>query len=271
MIESIEGLTKTRQFELLGLSKSSYYYQPAEESRSNLHFMRLIDEHYLKHPSWGYRRMEWYLKEELGYEINHKRVLRLMQKMNIRSVLPRPKTSERNKEHKIYPYLLRNIKVTHPNHAWSTDITYIPMAKGFMYLVAVIDWYSRFVLSWKLSNSLETTFCMEALEEAFEYGKPQIFNTDQGSQFTSLDFTSRLKEKTIKISMDGKGRAIDNVFVERLWWSVKYEDVYLKAYENGLDLYHGLDEYFVHYNTYRPHKSLENKTPLSIFERNRCN
>lgn len=139
--------------------------------------MRLIDEHYLKHPSWGYRRMGWYLEEE-GYEINHKRVLRLMQKMNIRSVLPRPKTSERNKEHKIYPYLLRNIKVTHPNHVWSTDITYIPMAKGFMYLVAVIDWYSRFVLSWKLSNSLETTFCMEALEEVFEYGKPKIFNID---------------------------------------------------------------------------------------------
>ena len=271
MIEPIEGLSKSRQFELLGLSKSTYYYEPVPESSSNLHFMRLMDEHHLKHPSWGYRRMSWHLNEELGYEVNHKRVLRLMRMMNIRSVLPRPKTSERNKEHKIYPYLLRNKKITRPNQVWSTDITYIPMPKGFMYLVAVIDWYSRFVLSWKLSNSLETTFCLEALEEAFEYGQPSIFNTDQGSQFTSLDFTSKLENRTIKISMDGKGRAIDNVFVERLWWSVKYEDVYLKAYENGLDLYHGLDEYFVHYNTYRPHKSLENKTPLSIFEGLRCN
>ena len=261
MVEEMEGLSKLRQFELLGIPSSSYYYQPAEESESNLRFMRLMDEHHLKHPSWGYRRMWWHLSESLGYEVNHKRVHRLMRKMNIRSVLPSPRTSIPNKEHKIYPYLLRGLKINRPNQVWSTDITYIPMAKGFMYLVAVIDWYSRYVLSWKLSNSLESAFCIEALESALENEHPEIFNTDQGSQFTSLEFTSRLKSRKIKISMDGKGRAIDNVFVERLWWSVKYEDVYLKAYENGLDLYHGLDKYFHLYNTYRPHQSLQNQTP----------
>lgn len=265
MVEEESSLSKLRQFQLLGLSSSSYYYQAAEESRSNLHFMRLMDEHYLNHPSWGYRRMWWYLSESLGYEVNHKRVLRLMRKMNIRSVLPHPRTSIPNKEHKIYPYLLRDVKINRPNQVWSTDITYIPMAKGFMYLVAVIDWYSRYVLSWTLSNSLETAFCVEALEAALEHGQPDIFNTDQGSQFTSLAFTSKLINRGIKVSMDGKGRAIDNVFIERLWWSVKYEDVYLKAYENGLDLYTGLDKYFNLYNTYRPHQSLQNKTPEFVY------
>ncbi len=184
--------------------------------------------------------------------------------MGIEAIYPKPKLSQRNKEHKVYPYLLRNISIDRPNQVWSTDITYIPLQEGFMYLVAIIDWYSRYVISWRLSNTLSNDFCIEALEDALSQGLPDIFNTDQGVQFTSNDFTNCLIDADVKISMDGKGRALDNIFVERLWRSVKYENIYLKDYQNGHELYRGLEEYFLFYNTLRPHMSLGNKVPKVI-------
>jgi len=227
--------------------------------------MAAIDRHHLQHPYWGYPRMTDALRADFGQAINHKRVHRLMRLMRIRSVLPAPNTSQPNEAHKIYPYLLNDLIINTPNQVWATDITYIPMAKGFMYLVAIMDWYSRFVLSWKLSNSMDVSFCLEALKEAWSFGKPQIFNSDQGAQFTSLPFTSTLLGKDIRISMDGKGRALDNRFVERLWWTLKYEHVYLHAYENGKSLYLGIKEFFQYYNYQRQHSSLEKRTPAAVF------
>jgi putative transposase len=256
-------LTIGRQCELLGLSRSSYYYEGVGESDEDLVYKRFIDEQYLKTPFYGNRRMTVEL-QKAGHEVNRKRVRRLMHEMGLEAIYPGPKTSVAEPGHKIYPYLLRNVVVSRPNHVWSTDITYVPMRSGFLFLVAVIDWYSRYVLSWGLSNSLEKSFCVEALEAALERGQPEIFNTDQGSQFTSPDFTGRLNRAGILVSMDGRGRALDNVFVERLWRSVKYEEIFLKDYADAKDAYSNLFRYFCFYNTERPHQSLEYRTPTQV-------
>lgn len=226
--------------------------------------MLLIDARYMRHPEYGYPRMTDWLNDE-GHAANSKRIARLMQTMGLQSITPGPHTSKPCPGNKIYPYLLRGVDIMRPNHVWSIDITYIPMAAGFLYLVAVIDWYSRYVISWELSNSMDTSFCVSALERALDVGTPDIFNTDQGTQFTSSDFTSVLLDKEILISMDGRGRALDNVFIERLWWTVKYENVYPRNYENGKALYCGLDTYFQYYNNERKHSSLDKKTPAEIF------
>lgn len=228
--------------------------------------MRLIDEQYLRHPEYGYPRMTDWLKDQ-GCVVNQKRIARLMRLMRLQAITPGPHTSKPCKEHKIYPYLLRGVDITRINQVWSTDITYIPMQRGFMYLTAVIDWYSRYVISWELSNSMDSHFCVLALERALEHGTPEIFNTDQGSQFTSEDFTSVLTGKEISISMDGRGRALDNVRCERLWWTVKYEEVYPKCYADGRELYKGLSRYFNYYNEERKHSALDKKVPAAIFSK----
>lgn len=264
-IEATSSLSIQRQCQLLDIPRSSYYYQPVAESEENLHLMLLIDKQYLRTPTYGSRMMCGHLRLE-GYAVNRKRIQRLMQLMGLEAIYCKPRLSDPSKEHTIYPYLLRNVPITSVNHVWSTDITYIPMQRGFLYLTAVIDWYSRFVLSWQLSNSMESSFCIEALEAALaKFGTPQIFNTDQGSQFTSSDFTSVLKRKQIQISMDGKGRATDNAFVERLWRTVKYDHVYLHAASDGVELYQGLEEFFELYNYKRPHSSLDYNTPASVY------
>jgi putative transposase len=222
--------------------------------------MRLIDAKYMERPFYGWRPMTDYLRRQ-GYVVNHKRVRRLMRKMGLQAIYPKPRTSQSAEGHKIYPYLLRNLAITRVNQVWSSDITYVPMRRGFMYLVAVIDWFSRYVLSWRLSNTLDGQFCLDALQEALCMGKPEIFNTDQGVQFTAHAFTSALEEAEIRISMDGKGRALDNVFIERLWRTVKYEDIYLREYETVPMLYAGLDSYFQFYNHERSHQSLDYATP----------
>jgi putative transposase len=256
-------LSVRRQCELVGLNRSSVYYQPACASPENLQLMRLMDEQYLKTPFYGSRRMTAWLHHQ-GLAVNRKRVQRLMRLMGLEAIYPRPRTSLAHPSHKIYPYLLRDLAIIHPHQVWSTDITYIPMPHGFMYLVAIMDWYSRYVLSWRLSNTLEGSFCLEALEEALELGKPSIFNSDQGVQFTGLEFTGRLEAEGIAVSHDGRGRALDNVFVERLWRSVKYEDVYIKDYGSVVELETGLTEYFQLYNDRRPHQSLNYQTPASV-------
>lgn len=225
--------------------------------------MRLIDEQYMRRPEYGSPRMTDWLQEQ-GYGVNHKRVFRLMRKMGLQAITPGPHTSKPAPGHTLYPYLLRNVAIERVNQVWSTDITYIPMQRGFMYLTAVMDWHSRYVLSWELSNSLESAFCVSALERALAYGVPEIFNTDQGAQFTSKEFTGTLIEHGIAISMDGRGRALDNAFIERLWWSVKYEDVYPKAYGDGVTLYHGLKDYFCYYNEERRHSGIDKKTPAGV-------
>jgi len=227
--------------------------------------LRLIDEQYTRRPFYGSRKMVTYLKGQ-GHWVNRKRVQRLMRILGLAGMAPGPNTSRPHPQHKVYPYLLRGVVVERPNQVWSTDITYIRLAHGFVYLVAVIDWYSRKVLSWRISNTLDTAFCVDCLEEAIQrYGNPEIFNTDQGCQFTSDSFTGVLKAHGIAISMDGRGRALDNIFVERLWRSVKYEDVYLKGYANPMELMIGLTEYFVFYNDERPHQSLGNRTPTEVY------
>lgn len=252
-----------RQCELLGLNRSTLYYEPAAESEFNLHLMRLIDEQYLKTPFYGYPRMTAWLRRQ-GYEVNPKRIYRLMQTMGICAIYPKPKTSQPGRGHKTYPYLLRGLALTHVNQVWSADITYVPMPTGFMYLVAIMDWYSRFVLAWQLSNTLDGDFCLEALQQALHWGKPDIFNTDQGSQFTAAAFTDCLEDAGIRISMDGRGRALDNVFIERLWRSLKYEDIYLKDYHTVPMLHAGLANYFWFYNEERPHQSLNYRTPAEL-------
>ena len=234
------------------------------ESKANLLYMEIIDRLYTEHPYYGSRRMIVELKK-LGHSVNRKRVRRLMQNMGIEAIYPKPKLSTPGKEAKKYPYLLRGVEVTRPNQVWSTDITYIPVRGGFLYLVAIIDWCSRYVLSWKLSNTLDLRFCIEALMEALQSSKPEIFNSDQGVQFTSNEFTSLLEEKGIQISMDGKGRALDNIFVERLWRTVKYEEVYIKRYEDGASAHKGLGAFFPFYNERRPHQALEYKTPQEVY------
>ena len=254
----------TRQCELLGLPRSSYYYQAGQENEENLRLMRLIDEQYMRTPFFGSRKMSLCL-ERFGYQVNRKRVQRLMRLMGIEAIYRKPRTTIRSLENKVYPYLLRNVEITHPDHVWSTDITYIPLRGGFMYLVAVIDWFSRHIVSWRLSNSLETSFCLDALEEALSHRCPEIFNTDQGVQFTSMPFTSMLDAHGIAISMDGKGRALDNVFIERFWRTIKYEDIYLKDYEHVDDLYEGLTSYFAFYDRERPHQALAYRTPHEVY------
>ena len=225
--------------------------------------MRLIDEEYTRHPFYGKRKMTAYLKR-LGHKVNVKRTRRLMQLMNLEAIYQKPNLSRKHPEHTIYPYLLKGLTVKKSGQVWSTDITYIRTATGFMYLVVVIDWHSRYVLSWRLSNTLDAHFCIEALKEALRQGTPKIFNTDQGVQFTSHEFIKVLTDAGIKISMDGKGRALDNIFVERLWRTVKYEDIYLQEYETATDLLRGLEKYFLFYNHERIHESLDYKTPYEI-------
>jgi putative transposase len=257
-------LSVARQCELLELSRSSYYYTPmGTESEENLELMRKIDKLYLKRPFYGYPRMTGWLRD-LGWSVNEKRVARLMGLMGLQAVLPGPHTSRRHPQHPVYPYLLRGLEIGSPNEVWCADITYVPMKRGFLYLVAVMDWFSRYVLAWELSNSLETTFCLEALERALERGPPGIFNTDQGSQFTSEDFTGRLERSGVRISMDGRGRATDNIFIERLWRSVKYEEIYLRDYADGTETRRGLNRYFRFYNTQRRHQGLGNRTPAQV-------
>jgi putative transposase len=264
-IHTEHELPKTRRCELLDVARSSAYYHPEPVSEADLALMRLIDEIHLQRPFYGSRRTRDEL-EDRGHKVNRKRVQRLMRLMDLRALYPRRRTSQPGKGHKIYPYLLRDLPVERVNQAWATDITYLPMAKGFMYLVAIMDWHSRRVLSWRVSNTLDTDFCIEALEEALQrFGAPEIFNTDQGSQFTSDAFTGVLKDHGIKISMDGKGRWIDNVFVERLWRSVKYEDLYLHAYETPTELRAGLARYFTFYNTRRRHSALDRRTPDAVY------
>ena len=257
-------LSIRRQCDLLGLNRATYYYQPATESELNLTLMSLIDKEYTEHPFYGRRQMTTYLRRE-GYQVNPKRVRRLMQKMGLEAIYPKPRTTVVNSAHRIYPYLLRGLQITRPNQVWSTDITYVPMPKGFMYLTAVIDWYSRYVLAWRLSNTLDSLFCVEALQAALTMATPEIFNTDQGVQFTSTAFTSILEAAEIRISMDGKGRALDNIFVERLWRTVKYEDIYLKHYETVPALDRGMDKYFGFYNHDRPHQSLDDRPPAAVY------
>ena len=249
----------------MNISRSSAYYQPKGVSEQDLAIMRCLDEIHLKYPFMGSRRMIWKLAEA-GHKVSRNKVMRLMRVIGIQTLYPKRKTTVANKKHKVYPYLLRNVDVVYPNKAWAVDITYIPMAKGFVYVVAIIDWYSRKVLSWRLSNTMDTYFCLEALEEAIDkYGKPEIFNSDQGSQFTSEIFTGKLKEHNIKISMDGKGRWIDNVFIERLWRSLKYEEVYLKAYESIKQAELEIGHYFMFYNEERKHQGLDNLTPDQVY------
>jgi putative transposase len=253
-----------RQCELIGLNRSSFYLRPAVESEENLRLMRLIDEQFLKTPFYGSRRMTASL-ERSGETVNRKRVRRLMAKMGLEALFPKPRTTLTASDARVYPYLLRDRELTHVDEVWSSDITYVPMRHGFMYLTAVIDWYSRYVLTWRLSNTLEGRFCLEALDEALSLGRPEIFNTDLGAQFTSRAYTDRLEEVGIVVSRDGRGRALDNVFVERLWRSVKYEDIYLKEYEQVPDLASGLTSYFRFYDEARPHQSLGYRTPGEVY------
>ncbi len=249
---------------MLGLSRSSLYYEPGGEAAEDLRLMRRIDEQYTARPFYGSRRMTAWLVEQ-GEEVNRKRVQRLMRIMGLAAIYPKPRLSLAGKGHRIYPYLLRCVKVERRDQVWSTDITYVPMASGFMYLAAVIDWYSRYVIAWRLSNTLDGAFCTEMLEEALNGGKPEVFNTDQGVQFTAAAFTGKLEAAGVAVSMDGRGRALDNVFVERLWRSVKYEDIYIRGYEAVPELHRGLARYFAFYNDERPHQSLDYRTPAAVY------
>jgi putative transposase len=249
---------------LLDISRSGLYYQPVGISEEDLTLMKLIDRQYLATPFYGARKIAAWLKSQ-GKRANRKRVQRLMRLMGLKAIYRSPRTSKPAPGHKIYPYLLKGMKITRPNQVWAADITYIPMTRGFLYLVAIIDWYSRYVLSWKLSNTLDADFCVEALEEALKKGKPEIFNTDQGSQFTGEAFTRLLKQHGIRISMDGKGSYNDNLFIERLWRSVKYEEVYLKAYQDGREARISLGNYFRFYNVERPHQTHGYRTPAEVY------
>lgn len=260
------GLSVTRQCSLVEISRSSFYYQETGESPETLGLMRKIDELYLESPFYGARQMSRALRRE-GERVGRRRAGRLMRLMGLTPIYQKPRTSTPNPAHKIYPYLLRGMEIREPNQVWCTDITYIPMRRGFLYLVAVMDWFSRKVLSWRLSNSLDSDFCVEALQEAIaRHGRPQVFNTDQGCQFTSLEFTTVLKDAGILISMDGRGRWMDNVMVERLWRSLKYECVYLNAFETGSEARAGIGAWITFYNERRPHSSLlDDRTPNEAY------
>ena len=259
------SISLRRQCDLLDLPRSTAYYAPIPESQENLDLMKEIDAIYLDNPSYGSRSIASSLVSS-GWEVNRKRVQRLMRLMNIAGVTPKRNTSKPAPGHRVFPYLLRNVAISHPDQVWSTDITYVPLRNGFVYLTAVMDWYSRYVLSWRLSNRLEGSFCVEALDEALAHGKPEVFNTDQGSQFTSAVFVNRLLDRAVAVSMDGRGRALDNVFIERLWRSVKYQEIYLRDYSTAADVEEGLKLYFEKYNHERPHQSLDNLTPAKVYE-----
>jgi putative transposase len=261
-----EQTSLRRQCELLGINRSSVYYVPVELDAEELELMRRIDEIHLEFPFYGSRSIARELRAK-GCRANRKRVQRLMRLMGLESVAPKPNTSRPNEEHPVYPYLLRGLTIERPNQVWAADITYIPLARGFAYLVAIMDWHSRRVLSWRLSNTMDSSFCVEALREALgRFGRPVIFNSDQGSQFTAQAFTDVVQASGAKISMDGKGRCIDNVFVERLWRSLKYEDIYLKAYANLVEARAGIERYFHFYNTRRSHKALGHQTPAAFYD-----
>lgn len=253
-----------RQCELLGLNRATLYYRPATETEENLALMRRIDAQYTACPFYGSRRMTAHLAQG-GEAVNRKRVQRLMRLMGLEAIYPRPKTSAAGRDHRVYPYLLRDVRVERPDQVWSADITYVPLASGFMYLAATIDWYSRYVVAWRLSNTLDGAFCLDMLEEALGRGRPEVFNTDQGVQFTAGAWASRLEARGVRVSMDGRGRWVDNVFVERLWRSVKYEDVYLKCYAAVPELRGGLRRYFGFYNAQRPHQALGYRTPAQVY------
>lgn len=264
MIEPDHRLSQRRQCELLGVNRSMLYYHPAGESQANLELMKQIDKLHTARPYYGVQRI-WAKLRLMGHSYNIKRIRRLMRLMDIQTIYRRPNTSKGGKDHKIYPYLLRGLSIDRPNQVWCSDITYIPVEGGFFYLVAVMDWYSRFVLSWALSNTLTVDFCIDALQQAFRFGKPDIFNTDQGSQFTANDFTACLLNKQIQISMDGKGRCFDNIFIERLWRSLKYEEVYLNQYLDGQQAYNGISKWIKDYNEENPHQALNFLTPKSVY------
>lgn len=261
-------LSIVKQCNLLQIHRSGLYYKPLGESKLNLRLMRLMDQHYTYYPFKGAKRMHTWLTMDIGFKVNLKRIERLYYKvMGLRAIMPGRHTTKRRKDHKVYPYLLRNLKVERSNQVWGTDITYIPMQKGFMYLVAIIDLHSRYVLNWSVSNTMEAQWCKEALEEAVAlHGKPEIINTDQGSQFTSEIFTDYVLSNDIRLSMDGKGRAIDNVFIERLWRSVKYENIYLNPPNTGTELYQQLNQYFHFYNYERRHQGIENQIPVNRYQ-----
>jgi putative transposase len=258
------ALSVRQQCELLGLNRSSLYYEPTSETPQDLRLMRLIDEQYTACPFYGSRRMTAWLTQQ-GELVNRKRVQRLMRLMGLEAIYPKPRLSAAGKGHRIYPYLLRDVRIQRPDQVWSADITYVPMTSGFMYLAATIDWYSRYVVAWRLSNTLDGSFCLEMLDEALARGRPEVFNTDQGVQFTAEAFTGRLESAEVAVSMDGRGRALDNVFVERLWRAVKYEDVYIRGYEGVPELLRGLARYFAFYNHARLHQALGYRTPAAVY------
>jgi putative transposase len=257
------SISISRQCELLGLARSSFYYEPRPETEENLRLMQMLDKQYTATPCYGVLKMTAFLKSQ-GEKVNPKRVRRLMRKMGLEAIYPKPNLSRPQDNVRKYPYLLRGKTITAPNQVWSTDITYIPLPKGYLYLVAVIDWHSRYVLSWELSNTMDITFCLSALEKALAQNTPEIFNSDQGSQFTSPIFTGRLEKEGIAVSQDGRGRALDNIFIERLWRSVKYEDVYPKRYTSPREAFNELGKYFYFYNNERIHQSLDYQTPATV-------
>lgn len=269
MVERGMPISMSRQCELLCIHRSGLYYRPLAESEENLLLMRLLDEQYLKTPFYGCRRLTKWLNKQ-GHQVNRKRVKRLMELMGWQTIFRKPNTSWKDKRHPVYPYLLKDLKIERSNQVWAIDITYVPMRRGFMYLCAIIDRYTRYVVNWSISNTMTAEWCCQIVEEAIrEHGQPEIINSDQGSQFTSVEYTTLLeqRDKPIKISMDGKGRAIDNIFIERLWKSVKYECIYLHAFEDGVQLYKGLQNYFSFYNRERLHQSLDYETPESQYRK----
>ncbi len=268
-VDKAHVLSIVKQSELLSIHRSGLYYKPVGETVLNLELMRLIDQQYMKYPFLGVPRMTAWLRKDKGYKINKKRVERLYRLMGISAIGPKPNTSKRGKGsgHRVYPYLLRSLDITHANQVWATDITYVPIQSGYLYLCAIIDVYSRYVLGWSLSNTMTSAWCKDVLQEAVsQHGKPQILNTDQGSQFTANEFSSWVSEQDIRLSMDGKGRAIDNIFIERLWRSVKYEQIYLYPAGDGLECYNGLARYFTYYNCERRHQSLQDECPVYLYK-----
>lgn len=263
-----EEISVKRQCELLEVNRSSFYYVPRQDSSYNQELMKLIDKQYMKTPFYGVMRMTTYLRN-IGHQVNAKRVRRLYRLMDLQAIGPRPNTSKphKGKGHTVFPYLLRNLKITHPNQVWAMDITYVPVSKGFMYLFAIIDLYSRYIVGWSLSNTMTTQWCKQTLGQAIkEHGKPEMINTDQGSQFTATEFTEFVTGEGITFSMDGKGRAIDNIFIERFWRNIKYEKIYLEPSEDGLELYEKIKDYMKFYNTQRPHQSLAYEMPAKVFK-----
>lgn len=262
--EENTALSVRQQCELLGLNRSTLYYEPVPWNEDDLRLMNVIDVLFTKKPTLGVRQMMWRLRDK-GFWVGRKRVRTLMRHMGLFPIFPRKNTSKPNPEHRVYPYLLRDVLISRANQVWSMDITYIRLGKGFAYLTAIIDWHSRYVIAWRLSNTLTADFCVECLKDALQYGKPEIFNTDQGCQFTCEDFIKVLEDAKITISMDGRGRALDNIFVERLWRTVKYDDIYIKGYQTIPEVHEGLKEFFDDYNMERRHSSLGFKTPWSVF------